>query len=148
MSGDSDSAPSAGRPSPPSRRPLGLSLVTGILSLEAIVLWGLTVWLVFELLTQTPASYGGAVTILALCALAAVWVSAIAVNTPRRRPWIRGAAVTWQLVQIMIAIGAFQGLLARPDVGWALLVPSLAVIVLLFTPAVVAATNAETADEN
>ncbi len=148
MSGHSDSEPEANRPAPVSRRALGLNLVTGILAVEAIALWCLTAWFVFELLTETPASFGGAVTILALCALAAVWVSAIAINTPRRRPWIRGAAVTWQFVQIMIAIGAFQGLLARPDVGWALLVPSLAVLVLLFTPAVVAATNAETVDED
>ncbi|MFO7689067.1 MAG: hypothetical protein R6W83_00685 [Cryobacterium sp.] len=148
MSGHSDIEPHVGEPGPEPRRALGLSVVTGLLALEAITLWGLTIWLILGLLTEAPASVGGAIAILALCALAAVWVSVIAVNTPRRRPWIRGAAVTWQLVQIMIAIGAFQGLLARPDVGWALLVPSLAVIALLFTPAVVAATNAETPDQD
>jgi len=44
-------------------------------------------------------------------------------------------------VQVFIAIGCFQGLYARPDLGWALLVPSVLVIVLLFTRSVIEATR-------
>ena len=84
-----------------------------------------------------------AIAILVLLLIAATWVSAIALNVLRHRSWIRGAAVTWQLVQIAVAFGAFQGMYARPDIGWALLVPSIVVIVLLFVPSVMAATGAE-----
>ncbi|WP_134173517.1 hypothetical protein [Cryobacterium psychrophilum] len=119
----------------------GLAFFTALLALEAAVLWLLAAWLVVELLTQTPASLGGGLAILALAALAAVWVSAITVGTLRRRPWIRGGAITWQLVQIMVAVGCFQGLYARPDVGWVILLPSLVVLALAFTPKVVAATS-------
>ncbi|TFD49040.1 hypothetical protein E3T55_13190 [Cryobacterium frigoriphilum] len=118
-----------------------MRIVTAILWLEALLLWGVTAWLVIELLTETPTSLGGAFALLGLSALAALWVSFIAFNLPRRRSWTRGGALTWQLVQIMVAIGAFQGVYARPDVGWALLAPSLLVIGLLFTRAVVAATS-------
>ena len=119
----------------------GLVVFTALLALEAVVLWLLSGWLVFELLTEKPASLGGGLAILALAVIAAVWVSAITVGTVRLRPWIRGGAVTWQLVQIMVAVGCFQGLYARPDVGWAILLPSLVVIVLAFTPKIVAATS-------
>lgn len=119
----------------------GLALFTVLLALEAVALWLLAAWLIVELLTQTPASLGGGLAIFGLAAIAAVWVSAITVGTVRRQPWIRGGAVTWQLVQIMVAIGCFQGFYARPDVGWAILLPSLVVLVLAFTPKVVAATS-------
>ncbi|MBB5642076.1 hypothetical protein [Cryobacterium roopkundense] len=119
----------------------GMVVFVALLALEAVVLWLVAGWLVIELLTQRPASLGGGLAILALAVIAAVWVSAITIGAVRRRPWIRGGAVTWQLVQIMVAVGCFQGLYARPDVGWALLLPSLVVIVLAFTPKIVAATS-------
>lgn len=118
------------------RRAPALTVLVVILALEALSVWGAAGWLLVEVLTETPASPGGALAILALTALAAGWVSTIAWGAHRRRPWVRGGAVTWQLVQIMVAVGCFQGLYARPDVGWALLVPSIVVIVLLLTPRV------------
>lgn len=123
------------------RRPRALVVVAVLLTGEALLLWATLVWLVFELITAIPTSLARAGAILVLVLIAALWVSAIAFNTVRRRSWIRGAALTWQLVQIAIAIGCFQGLYARAEVGWALLVPSFVVISLLFTPPVVAATR-------
>ena len=141
MNSQSADGPGPGSAAPEPRPALGLRVVTVILALEALLLWGVTAWFVLELLTETPTSVGGAFALLGLSALAAVWVSFIAFNLPRRRSWTRGGALTWQLVQIMVAIGAFQGIYARPDVGWGLLAPSLLVIGLLFTRAVVAATS-------
>lgn len=123
------------------RWPRALVVVAVLLTGEALLIWATLVWLVFELITAIPTSPASAVAILVLVLIAALWVSAIAFNTLRRRSWIRGAALTWQLVQIAIAIGCFQGLYARAEVGWALLVPSFVVISLLFTPPVVAETR-------
>jgi hypothetical protein len=122
------------------RRPRALLLLATLLGAEAALLWAAAVWLILELLTATPTSLASAVAILVLVIVTAAWVTVIAVNSLRRRSWIRGAAVTWQLVQIAVAVGCFQGLYARPDLGWALLVPSLVVLALLFTPRVLAAT--------
>ena len=58
-------------------------------------------------------------------------MAATAVASFRRAPWSRAAAIVWQILQVSIAVGAFQGLFARPDVGWALLVPAITVIGLL-----------------
>lgn len=126
---------------PDARPARALVAVAALLAAEALLLWAAAVWLIIELLSATPTSLASAAAILVLVILAAVWVSAVALGALRRRPWIRGAAVTWQLVQVAVAVGCFQGLYARPDVGWALLLPSIAVIVLLFTPQVVAETR-------
>ena len=112
-----------------------------LLGAEAALLWAVVVWLILELLTDQPTSLASALAILAIALIAAAWVTTITVATLRGRPWIRAAAVTWQLVQVFVAIGCFQGLYARPDLGWALLVPSVLVIVLLFTRSVVEATS-------
>ena len=141
MSEQSDQSGNAGAGTPEARRPPALLALTALLAAEALLVWAAAGWLVFEILTATPASLGSAVAILVLVVVAAVWVSAIAWGAWRSRSWIRGAALTWQLVQVFVAVGSFQGLYARVDVGWALLLPSIAVIVLLFTPRVVVATR-------
>ncbi|TFC49814.1 hypothetical protein E3T26_08530 [Cryobacterium sp. TMT1-21] len=123
------------------RRPRAVVLLAALLWAEAALLWVAVVWLILELLTATPTSLASAIAILVLVVVAAAWVSAVAVNSLRRRSWIRGAAVTWQLVQIAVAVGCFQGLYARPDLGWALLLPSIVVLGLLFTPRVIAETT-------
>lgn len=127
----------------PGRAPRSRALIALVvlLAAEAALLWAVVGWLILELLTEQPSSYASALAILVIVLIAAVWVSAITVATLRGRSWIRAAAVTWQLVQVFIAIGCFQGLYARPDLGWALLVPSALVLVLLFTRSVMAATS-------
>ena len=75
------------------------------------------------------------------------WVGAVAIASLRRAHWSRAAAIVWQILQISIAVGAFQGLFARPDVGWLLLVPAITVIgLLLWTPVRLAYTRAGDAD--
>ncbi|WP_241984696.1 hypothetical protein [Cryobacterium adonitolivorans] len=125
----------------PARRSRALIALALLLAAEAALLWAAVVWLILELLTDQPTSFASALAILALTVIAALWVSAIVVGTLRGRTWIRAAAVTWQLVQVFVAIGCFQGLYARPDLGWALLIPSVLVIVLLFARSVVQATS-------
>lgn len=129
------------------RRPRALVLLAAILYAEAGFLWAAVAWLLFELVSATPTSLATALAILVLALIAATWVTAIAVNSLRRRSWIRGAAVTWQLVQVAVAVGSFQGLYARPDLGWALLLPSVVVLVLLFQRRVVAETTSARAED-
>jgi Gpi18-like mannosyltransferase len=112
-----------------------------LLLLECALLTAAAVYLVIELLIAVPGSYATAIAVLVLVVLAAVWLAVMAVHTLRGRYWIRGAAVTWQALQIAIGIGSFQGLFARPDIGWLLIIPAVIVIVLLFTPPVVEATK-------
>jgi hypothetical protein len=123
-----------------SRPPL-LVLLAALLFLECALLTAAAVFVLVELLVAPADSVASAIALLILALIAALWLGVIAVNTLRGRSWIRGAAVTWQLLQIAIGIGSFQGLFARPDIGWLLVIPAIVVLVLLFTPPVVAATK-------
>jgi hypothetical protein len=125
-----DPAPSAGHRS--GRRRALVVLLTA----EAMLLWIALAWQIFELISSEPAFLPSAIALMLINLLVAVWVSAIAVYSAKGRSWVRGAALSWQFVQIAISIGCFQGVYARPDVGWALLIPSIVVILLLLTPGV------------
>lgn len=127
-------------PETPSRS-VALLLLTGLLWLETAGLAVLAGVLVTDLFTARPDSYAAAVGLLVITLIGSAWLGLIAFNTPRRRAWIRGAVVTVCLLQIAVAIGSFQGLFARPDVGWLLLAPALAILALLFTRSVVSATT-------
>ncbi|GAA3892598.1 hypothetical protein GCM10022381_37840 [Leifsonia kafniensis] len=141
MNDQPDPINSAAARAPRPVRPPALRLIIVLLAAEALLLWVAVAWLVLELLTATPSSLGGALVILGIVVIAAIGVSAIAAGAARGRSWMRSPAVTWQLMQIAVAVGCFQGLYARPDLGWALLIPSLLVLVLLFTPRVIDATR-------
>ena len=121
------------------KHPLVVALAV-IVFAECALMVAASSYLVVELLIDTPASLPSAIALTVLTVIAAVWVGFIAVHILRGSPWVRGATVTWQVLQIAVAIGCFQGLFARPDIGWALLLPAVVALVLLFTPPVVAAT--------
>jgi hypothetical protein len=123
----------------PKLPPLLIALAV-LLFLEAAGAVALVVWLAFELATAGSASYASGVALLVLALLAAVWIALTAVSALRGKSWVRASAVTWQVLQIAVAIGSFQGLYARPDLGWALLVPALVGIGLALSPSVVRAT--------
>lgn len=113
-----------------------LVTVTALLFAEAAALIGVLVWLVVDLLVLRPSSFATAIALIVLVAIGAAWVSAIAVASVRRAPWSRAAAIVWQVLQLSVAVGAFQGLFARPDLGWVLLVPAVTIAGLLLWPPV------------
>ena len=121
------------------RGSLAIRLLTGILFLEALALVAVVLVLVFDILTQPATSLSSAIALTVLVAIAAVFVSAVAIAMARRFPWSRGAALVWQLVQLAIAFGAFQGATAQPAWGWAILAPTLIAVILLFTKSVMVA---------
>jgi len=123
------------------RRPRLLVVLAAVLFLEAAYLAVVAGWFVYELASEMPLSYGSAVAILVLVVIAAVWLVVVGVGALRAKPWVRSAALTWQVLQIAVAIGSFQGMFARTDVAWFLLAPAVIVIFLLFTRSVMAATR-------
>ncbi len=110
-----------------------------LVALEALAVVIATGWLAFELLTVVPEYLGTAVSLTLIVAIAAVWLVVLTVQLWQRRPWTRSGAITWQVLQIAVAVGAFQGSFAQPVYGWVLLVPAVAVLVLMLTPAATAA---------
>ena len=121
------------------RHPLVVALAA-LLFAECAFLSVAAIYLVIEILTSSAASILSAVAFTVIVVAAAIWVGFIAANTLRGRAWIRGAAITWQVMQVVVAVGCLQGLFATPLVGWLLIAAAIVVLVLLFTRPVVAAT--------
>lgn len=122
------------------RHPLVILLAV-ILFAESALLAAATGYLVVELLVDVPDSYASALALVVLAAIATVWLVVVTVNLLRGRAWTRGAALVWQVLQVAVAVGCFQGAFARPDLGWPLLLPALAALGLLFSRPVVRATT-------
>jgi len=124
----------------PRRHPAHTALVV-LVALQAVGLAAATAFLVFELLTERPASFASALALTVLAAIAAVGLGFVARGLLQGMAWSRGATVVAQILQIAVAVGSFQGgELARPDIGWLLLAPALVALGLLFSKPVVAAT--------
>lgn len=121
------------------KHPLVVALAV-VLFVECAVLALATIYLVVEILTGASASFLSAVAFTILVAAAAIWVGLIAFNVLRGRAWVRAAAVTWQVIQVVVAVGCFQGLFATPPTGIYLIALAVVVLVLLFSRPVVAAT--------
>ena len=121
------------------RHPLILLLAV-IVFAEFLLLVGATGFLIIELFAATPSSYPTAIALTVVVAVAAVWLGVITVNILRCQAWVRSAALVWQVLQIAVAIGSFQGLFARQDIGWLLLIPAVFATILLFTRPVIEAT--------
>ena len=123
------------------RRPALLIVLAVVLLAESALLFGVTAWLIFETAGASAASLYSGIALIVSSALAAVWVLAIGLATVRMHSWIRAAAITWQVVQLAIAVGSFEGLDATPRIGLALLIPSIVVILLVLSPSVTAVTH-------
>jgi hypothetical protein len=119
--------------------PLVVLLVI-IVGLQAAALAAATISLVVEIFVDVAASVTSAIALTVLTAIGAVLLALVARNLLRGAPWTRGATVVAQILQIALAVGAFQGAWARPDLGWLLLLPAVAALVLLFTRPVLAHT--------
>lgn len=125
---------------PPRRPPLLWALV-GLLTLEFLLVAGLTVLTVVSLVEGGAGSLASGIALTVIVALAAIWLAAMVIGALRGQAWIRAAAVVWQVIQIAVGIGALLGALAQPWIGWPLVIVGVAAFVLLFTPSVVEATR-------
>ena len=123
------------------RRPLQLWALAALIAVEALALIVVAGVLVVDLFTAPADSIISAIALTGLTVIGAVWLVVMALHTVQGRSWIRAAAVTVQVLLLALALGSFQGVFARPDIGWLLLAPAIVGLALLFTRPVIAATR-------
>jgi hypothetical protein len=113
------------------RRPaLGWALLV-LLAAEFLLVAGVAVVLLVELLVDRPDSYPSAIALTVLAFVAAAWLGAIVVGAWRQQPWIRSAAVVWQVLQFALGAGGVSGTFATPAIGWPLVIVAVVTFVLL-----------------
>ncbi|MBD8044204.1 hypothetical protein H9638_10340 [Arthrobacter sp. Sa2BUA2] len=115
-----------------------------VLVLEAAGLLGVAAWYVYNLLTATATSLGGAVFSLILIVAVAVWLLVVGHFFFRGMRWTRAAALVWQLFVIVIAVPTLQGGVVLA--GLVLLIPAATVLLLIFTKPVIAWTSGTNAE--
>lgn len=128
----------------PASRPAAVILISIVLVLEAVGLLSVAAWYVYNLLTATATSLGGAIFSLILIVAVAVWLLVVGHFFFRGMRWTRAAALVWQLFMIVIAVPTLQGGVVL--VGLALLIPAAAVLLLIFTKPVIAWTSGTQAE--
>lgn len=117
-------------------RPVGAVVIALVLVLEALALLTAAAFYVYGLTTSTPASFGGAVFMLALLLLLAGWLLAVGHFLFRGYRWTRAAALVWQLFMFVLGFPALtSGYLIY---GLALVIPPAVALLLLFDKRVIA----------
>lgn len=106
--------------------------------LEALVLYIATVAIIWAMATSSTKALLTDSALVILTLGAAVWLTFAARAIVKGKRWARSAGIFWQLIQLAIALGTFEASLLY---GYAIAIPSLALLFTLFTKAVVKATS-------
>ena len=106
--------------------------------LEALVLFVATVAIVWGMTTSQAGALLTNSALVVLTLSAGVWLAFAGMAITKGKRWARSAGVFWQLIQLAIALGTFEASLLG---GFAIALPSLAVLFTLFSSEVVKATS-------
>lgn len=106
--------------------------------LEALVLYVATVAIIWGMTTSQAGALLTNSALVVLTLSAGVWLTFAGLAITKGKRWARSAGVFWQLIQIAIALGTFEASLVG---GFAIALPSLAVLFTLFSSEVVKATS-------
>ena len=124
------------------RSPL-VGLLGVLVSIEALLVTAGAVYFLSRIFLETPENLSGAFVIFAITLIIATGLIATAIGTFKAKPWTRGAIVTWQIIQFVVATSFIQGIQAWQPVGWVLIFFAVGTAGLLFTSAVISAMTAE-----
>jgi len=112
-------------------------IVALILVAETLVLLGLSGFLIYQLVVDTPDSIASAIGLVLITLAATAWIAVTTFGFVQGRSFARGSAVVWQVLQGVVGLASNQGIFARPDIGSGLFVPALvALALLLLSPSV------------
>ena len=131
----------------PEKAPFGLTLATILLWAEGLFVAVLAGRLGLALVSGETKSLVTSVALFSLVAAASAWVISIGFGLRKGKRWARSGGVFWQLIQLAVASASFSGQFGSQAIGWGLILPSVWVLILLFSKKVVAATLGNTDEE-
>ena len=118
-----------------------LLLLAALVGIEGIGLLAGAVFFFSQLFVQQATSLSGSIVIFVITLIIGVGMTAAAFGASRSKTWVRGPILTWQILQVAVAISFFQGEDFWSMLGWLLLALSLASTGLLFSKPVIDATT-------
>lgn len=108
-------------------RPATASWAAGLLLLEALGMLALAGWTTITALNDPPEHIAGGIFLAALAAGAAFFLLQVGRAMLDGKQWSRAGAVVWQVLQLGVAVGTFNG--GEGPVPIALVLAALAVTV-------------------
>jgi hypothetical protein len=114
------------------KKPVQLKVLVAITGLEtAAVATALALGVIALVLTQEK-NLGMGIALDVLIAAFVVWGVFITKGLWQLKSWAKSSSIFWQTAQLAIAFESFQGANANPAIAWALIIPSVIVLALLF----------------
>lgn len=117
---------------------LGPKLVISIavIGLQSLVIWGLSIWSLVLLFTESATFLVSALFLIGLLLAAGLWSSNIAIGLLRKKRWAHTPALVLELLVASIGVASFAGEFGDAAIGVLLLVPATLTFVLLFSRSV------------
>ncbi len=117
---------------------LGPKLVISIavIGLQSLVIWGLSIWSLVLLFTESATFLVSALFLIGLLLAAGLWSSNIAIGLLRKKRWAHTPALVFELLVASIGVASFAGEFGDAAIGILLLVPATLTFVFLFSRSV------------
>jgi hypothetical protein len=121
-------------------KPALLYVLSALVWLETAALAAATIYLVVEIFVGQASYLATGIAYAITVGIVAVLVGVVARAIFRARPWVRGATVCVGVLQGLLGISILVSGQLDAGLGWVLVVPAVAMLVLIFTRPVLRAT--------
>ena len=113
-----------------------INLLGTLVAIESLLVLAGAMFFFSQMFVQEVNNVAGAVVIFAIALVIGLGLIAVAIAAFKRKPWTRGAIITWQILQFASATSFIQGIAQWQSIGWVLMVLAVGTFVLVFVPAV------------
>ena len=113
-----------------------VNLLGVLVGIESLLVLAGAAYFFSQMFIQEVNNFAGAVVIFAITLFIGLGLVAVAVAVFRRKPWTRGAIITWQILQFAAATSFIQGISEWRSIGWVMMVLAVGTFVLVFVPSV------------
>ncbi len=114
------------------QRPRSATVAGGILLLEAVGMVAVAIWITVSALGEAIEHLGGSLFLAVICLATAVFLLQAGRGMLNAAAWSRSAAVVWQVLQVGVALGTYNGAEGPVPIALLLFIPSLVVLILVF----------------
>lgn len=115
------------------KKPLQLKALVAITGLETLAVAIALVLGILNIASGQEKNFGLSASLDVLIAAFVVWGVFITKGLWQLKSWAKSSSVFWQTAQLAIAYESFLGANANPAIAWALIIPSVAALALMFT---------------
>ena len=116
--------------------PTSVKIMSVVLGIEALVAVAVGLWIGIEAFGEEGSHIVGTLFLAVLALGLAVFLAAAVRGMLRRHAWSRGAAIAWQVLQVGIALGTWNGGRGILWLALTLLAPAVIVLVCVFRQSV------------